>query len=50
MVEEINKEQLNADKNDAPATLTEKIVAALLIGYVISLIWLTGSSHWFGIW
>jgi len=31
-------------------TLTEKIVTAVLIGYVISLIWLAGSSHWFGIW
>lgn len=50
MVGEINKEQQAADKNEAPATLTEKIVAAILIGYVIALIWLAGSSHWYNIW
>ncbi len=37
-------------KNKPPITLTEKIATALLIAYVISLIWLAGSSHWLGIW
>lgn len=33
-----------------PVTLTEKITITVLIAYLISLIWLAGSSHWFGIW
>lgn len=47
---EVKQEQPAAEKKDAPITLTEKIVTAILIAYVISLIWLAGSSHWFGIW
>jgi len=50
MAEEIKQEQPGAAKKDGPMTLTEKIVTAGLIAYVISLIWLAGSSHWFGIW
>jgi uncharacterized ion transporter superfamily protein YfcC len=52
MVEEINQKQPTSsdEKKDAPMTLTEKIVTAILIAYVISLIWLAGSSHWYGIW
>ena len=37
-------------KQEQPMTLTEKIATAVLIAYLISLIWLAGSSHWFGIW
>jgi hypothetical protein len=37
-------------KQEEPITLTEKIATAVLIAYLISLIWLAGSSHWFGIW
>ncbi|MGD0169249.1 MAG: hypothetical protein ABSE54_05965 [Smithella sp.] len=37
-------------KQDPSITLTEKIVTVVLIGYVIALIWLAGSSQWFGIW
>jgi len=37
-------------KQKEPITLTEKIATAVLIAYLISLIWLAGSSHWFGIW
>lgn len=40
----------NKDKQEQPITLTEKIATAVLIGYIISLIWLAGSKHWFGIW
>ena len=40
----------NQDKQEQPITLTEKIATAVLIGYIISLIWLAGSKHWFGIW
>jgi hypothetical protein len=50
MAEEIKQEKLAAEKKDDSITLTEKIVTAVLIGYVIALIWLTGSSHWLGIW
>jgi hypothetical protein len=50
MAEKIKQEQSSAEKKDESITLTEKIVAAFLIGYVIALIWLTGSSHWLGIW
>lgn len=50
MAEERKKEKPAAEKKDEPITLKEKIVTAVLIGYVISLIWLTGSSHWLGIW
>ena len=50
MVEEIKQKQPDTEKKDGPMTLTEKIVTGVLIGYVISLIWLAGSSHWFGIW
>jgi hypothetical protein len=50
MAEEIKQGQPDAAKIDGPMTLTEKIVTAVLIAYVISLIWLAGSSHWFGIW
>jgi hypothetical protein len=50
MAEKTKQQQPAAEKKDSPATLTEKIAAALLIGYVISLIWLAGSSHWYGIW
>jgi len=38
------------NKQDQPITLTEKIATAVLIAYLISLIWLAGSSHWFNIW
>jgi len=37
-------------KQKPSINLTEKIATVVLIGYVISLIWLAGSSHWFGIW
>jgi hypothetical protein len=37
-------------KQEFSITLTEKIVMVVLIGYVIALIWLVGSSHWLGIW
>ena len=37
-------------KQKPSITLTEKIVMVVLIGYVISLIWLVGSKHWLGIW
>jgi uncharacterized ion transporter superfamily protein YfcC len=53
MAEEIKQEQPateNKEKQEPPMTLKEKIVTALVIAYVISLIWLAGSSHWFGIW
>ncbi len=53
MTEEMKQEQPaveNKEKQEQPITLTEKIVTVILIGYVISLIWLAGSSHWFGIW
>lgn len=53
MADEIKKDQPapeNNEKQDQPMTLTEKIVTAILIAYVISLIWLAGSSHWFNIW
>ncbi|MBN1365663.1 MAG: hypothetical protein JW976_12710 [Syntrophaceae bacterium] len=53
MAEEIKQEEPAAEdkeKQEQPMTLTEKIVTAILIAYVISLIWLAGSSHWFGIW
>lgn len=50
MVEEINKEQPSVEKNDQPPTLTEKIAILVIIGYIISLIWLAGSSHWYNIW
>jgi len=49
MAEEIKQEQAD-EKKDQPITLTEKIVTVLLIAYLISLIWLAGSSHWFNIW
>jgi hypothetical protein len=50
MAEEIKQEQPSAEQKDGPMTLTEKIVTAILIAYVISLIWLAGSSHWYNIW
>jgi len=50
MGEEIKQEQPSAEQKDGPMTLTEKIVTAVLIAYLISLIWLAGSSHWYGIW
>lgn len=52
MTEEIKQEQPAVNNNDKkePITLTEKIATVVLIGYLISLIWLAGSSHWFGIW
>ncbi len=50
MAEEKKQDQSPPEKKDAPMTLTEKIVTAVLIAYLISLIWLAGSSHWFGIW
>jgi hypothetical protein len=50
MVEEKKQEQSAPEKKDEPITLTEKIVTIVLIAYLISLIWLAGSSHWFGIW
>jgi hypothetical protein len=52
MTEESKQDQPAAENNkdNEPITLTEKIVTAILIAYVISLIWLAGSSHWFGIW
>jgi hypothetical protein len=40
MTEEVKQEQ--------PVTLTEKIVIAVLIGYLISLVWLVGRT--FEIW
>ena len=40
----------NKEQQDQPMTLTEKIATAVLVGYIISLIWLAGSKHWFGIW
>ncbi|MGP8154647.1 MAG: hypothetical protein ACLQBQ_11025 [Smithella sp.] len=53
MAEEIKQKQPVADnkeEQEPPITLTEKIATVVLIGYLISLIWLAGSSHWFGIW
>ncbi|MGB5217270.1 MAG: hypothetical protein WBN66_03120 [Smithella sp.] len=53
MAEDIKQAQPtaeNKDKQEQPITLTEKIATAVLIGYIISLIWLAGSKHWFGIW
>jgi len=40
----------NEIKQEPPLTLKEKIVIAVLTAYIIALIWLAGSSHWFGIW
>jgi uncharacterized membrane protein YvbJ len=53
MTEEIKQEQPATDphkQENQPITLKEKIAAAVLIAYVISLIWLAGSKHWFGLW
>ncbi|HNY51034.1 MAG TPA: hypothetical protein PLV50_11425 [Smithella sp.] len=53
MAEDTKQEQPtaeNQDKQEQPITLTEKIATAVLIAYIISLIWLAGSKHWFGIW
>jgi uncharacterized ion transporter superfamily protein YfcC len=53
MGEEIKQEQPVTEdqgQQDQPMTLMEKIVTAILIAYVISLIWLAGSSHWYNIW
>ena len=53
MAEEIKKEQ-PADEShgeqEQPMTLKEKLTISVLIGYVISLIWLVGSKYWYGIW
>lgn len=40
----------NNEQQDQPMTMTEKIATAVLVGYIISLIWLAGSKHWFGLW
>ncbi|HQN74308.1 MAG TPA: hypothetical protein PLB16_12900 [bacterium] len=53
MAEDIKQEQPateNKEQQDQPMTLTEKIVTVILIAYIISLIWLAGSSHWYNIW
>ena len=53
MTEEIKQERLateNKEKQEPPMTLTQKIVVAVLIGYLISLVWLVGSKYWLGIW
>lgn len=56
MAEDTQKQQPaaeNAENNeqqDQPMTMTEKIATAVLVGYIISLIWLAGSKHWFGLW
>ena len=53
MTEEIKQEQPATDPHEQenqPITLKEKIAAAVLIAYVISLIWLARSKHWFGLW
>jgi uncharacterized ion transporter superfamily protein YfcC len=53
MTEEIKRERPateNKEKQEPPITLTQKIVVAVLIGYLISLIWLVGSKYWLGIW
>lgn len=53
MAEDIKQElpdDENKDKQEQPLTVTEIIATIVLIGYVISLIWLAGSKHWFGLW
>ena len=53
MTEKIKQEQPpaeNKEKQEPPKTLMAKIVVAILIGYVISLIWMVGSKYWYGIW
>jgi uncharacterized ion transporter superfamily protein YfcC len=53
MTEEIKQKKPVAEskeEKEQPITLTQKIVVAVLIGYVISLIWLVGSKYWLGIW
>lgn len=51
MAEEIKKEQpVEGSDQNQPITLKEKIAIIILIGYVISLIWLAGSKYWYGIW
>ena len=53
MTEEIKQKRPateNKEKQEPPMTLTQIIFVAVLIGYLISLIWLVGSKYWYGIW
>jgi hypothetical protein len=53
VAEEIKKGQpavKNHGEQEKPIPLKEKIAILVLIGYVISLIWLVGSKYWYGIW
>jgi hypothetical protein len=36
-------------KQELPATLGQKIFLVVLWGYVLSLVWLTLSHHWYGV-
>jgi hypothetical protein len=36
-------------EQDAPATLGQKIFIVVLYLYVLSLVWLTLSHHWYGV-
>ena len=37
------------DEQEAPATLGQKIFIVVLYLYVLSLVWLTLSHHWYGV-
>lgn len=50
MSEKVSHKQPAAEEKNLPLTLTEKTSIVVIIGYLISLIWLAGSSHWYGIW
>ncbi len=50
MAEQVNHKQPATGEKNPPLTLAEKISIVVIIGYLISLIWLAGSSHWYGIW
>jgi hypothetical protein len=36
-------------EQEAPATLGQKIFIAVLYLYILSLVWLTLSHHWYGV-
>ena len=44
-----NQPAIAQPENDQPATLVQKVFIVVLYLYVLSLLWLTLSHHWYGV-